>query len=134
MIAILLPFILIPSNLRNCHIRILTDNMACVFGMKDGYTKNDEYTSILIRTVYLLSAYLGSVVHLEHCHRCSSWEASTADNLTREKTTGFLEKQILARFSNLKVPEPLSSWLSNPVNDWSLPTKVLNHVMSMTTG
>jgi hypothetical protein len=60
MIAILLPFILIPSKLRNCHIRILKDNMACVFGMKDGYTKNDEYASILIRTVYLLSAYLQS--------------------------------------------------------------------------
>ncbi len=37
MIAILLPFILIPSKLQNCHIRILTD-MACVFGMKDDYT------------------------------------------------------------------------------------------------
>jgi hypothetical protein len=56
-----------------------------------------------------------------------------ADNLTREKTTGFLEKQILGRFSNLKVPESLSSWLSNPVNDWSLPIKILSHVMSMTT-
>ncbi len=133
MIAILLPFILIPSKLRNCHIRILTDNMACVFGMKDGYTKNDEFASIFIRTMYLLCAYLGSVIHVEHCHRRSSWEASTADNLTREKTTGFLEKQILCHFNHLKLPEPLSSWFANPVNNWQLPIKILNHVMSMTT-
>jgi hypothetical protein len=64
MIAILLPLILILSKLRNCHIRILTDSMACVFGMKDGYTKNDEFASIFIRTMYLLCAYLGSVIHV----------------------------------------------------------------------
>ncbi len=133
MIAILLPFILIPSKLRNCHIRILTDNMAWVFGMKDGYTKNDESASIFIRTMYLLGAYLGSVIHVEHCHRRSSWEASTADNLTRERSTGFLEKQILCRFNHLTIPEPLTSWLETPVNDWHLPIKILNHVMCTTT-
>jgi hypothetical protein len=101
--------------------------------MKDGYTKNDESASILIRTMYLLSAYLGSVIHVEHCHRRSSWEASTADNLTRERSSGFLEKQLLGRFNHLTVPEPLTSWLASPTNDWDLPVKILNHVMSKTT-
>jgi hypothetical protein len=60
--------------------------------MKDGYIKNDEHGSILIRTAYLISSYLGSVIHVVHCPRRSSWEASTADNFTRAKMTSFLEK------------------------------------------
>jgi hypothetical protein len=39
MIALLLPLLLIPSKLQNCHIQIYMDNMACVFGMLDGNVK-----------------------------------------------------------------------------------------------
>jgi hypothetical protein len=130
MIAILIPFLTIPKKLKNCHIRILTDNMACVFGCKDGYVKNDEYASIFIRALYIISAFLGSVVHVDHCPRRSSWEAVTADNFTRQKTTSFLEKQILSRFLHLQIPPPLISWLSNPSNDWQLPLSLLKHCMS----
>jgi hypothetical protein len=59
MIGLLLPLLLIPEKLKNTHIRMFTDNMSCVFGMKDGYVKNDEYASILIRATYMISAYLG---------------------------------------------------------------------------
>jgi hypothetical protein len=48
MIALLLPLLLMPEKLRNSHIRLFTDNASCVFGMKDGYVKNDEYASIFI--------------------------------------------------------------------------------------
>ncbi len=48
-IGILLPFILIPDKLKNKHVQIFTDNIACVFGMKDGYIKKNEYASIFIR-------------------------------------------------------------------------------------
>jgi hypothetical protein len=94
MIALLLPLLLIPEKLRNSHIRLFTDNASCVFGMKDGYVKNDEYASIFIRAAHLIGAYLGSVLHLIHAPRRSSWEAITADNLSRETTTSFLEDQI----------------------------------------
>jgi hypothetical protein len=43
MLALLLPLLLIPDRLTNCHICIFTDNISCVFGMKDSYVKNDEY-------------------------------------------------------------------------------------------
>jgi hypothetical protein len=38
-IGILLPFVLIPEKLKNTHVRIFTDNMACVYEMKDGFIK-----------------------------------------------------------------------------------------------
>jgi hypothetical protein len=94
MMALLLPLLLIPNRLMNCHIFIFTDNMSCVFGMKDGYVKNDEYASIFIRAAYLTGGYLGSEIH---CPRRSSWESETANNFMRRKTTSFLEQQILKK-------------------------------------
>jgi hypothetical protein len=130
MIALLLPLLLIPERLKNSHIRILTDNASCVFGMKDGYVKNDEYASILIRTAHLIGAFLGSVLHVIHAPRRSSWETITADNLSRKETTSFLEKQICKRYRHLKVPDFLQHWLSNPENDWNLPNNALKYIMS----
>jgi hypothetical protein len=100
--------------------------------MKDGYTKNGEYASILIRAAHLISRYLGSIIHVIHCPRRSSWESKMADNLTRKKTTLFLGHQILSRFRNLKIPEAISLWMKNPTNDWELPITLLYHVMSIT--
>jgi hypothetical protein len=130
-IRILLPFVLIPEKLKNKHIRVFTDNAACVYGMKDGYIKKDEYASIFIRAITLISGYLGSVVHTMHTPRRSTWEAELADNLSRHTTTSFLENQILGRFKNLSVPAALIHWLDNPTDDWSLATRLLCYVMSV---
>jgi hypothetical protein len=133
MIAILLPFLLIPEKLHGKHIQLKTDNMSCVYGLKDGYTKNDEYASILIRATHLICAYLGSVIHVLHCHRRSTWAACTADNLTRKSTTTFLEEQIVGRFNHLLLPEALTKWLSSPSDDWGLATDLLKHEPEYTT-
>jgi hypothetical protein len=130
MIAILLPFLLIPDKLHGKHIQLETDNMSCVYGLKDGYTKNDEYASILIRATHLICAYLGSVIHVSHCHRRSTWAACTADNLTRKVTTTFLEEQIVGHFNHLKLPEALTDWLRSPFDDWGLANDLLKHVMN----
>jgi hypothetical protein len=130
MIAIILPFLLIPEKLHGKHIRLKTDNIACVYGLKDGYSKNDEYASIFIRATHLICTYLGSAIHVSHCHRRSTWEACTADNLTRKSTTTFLEQQIVGNYSHLQLPEVLEKWLDNPADDWSLATRLLQHVMN----
>ena len=130
MIAILLPLLLIPEKIKNLHVRIFTDNASCVFGMKDGYVKNDEYASIFIRAAHMIGAYLGSVLHVIHAPRRSSWETVTADNLSREETTSFLENQICNRYRQLKIPAFLQNWLDNPVDDWNLPNNALRYVMS----
>jgi hypothetical protein len=132
MIGILLPLLLIPEKLRNSHIELFTDNMGCVFGMKDGYVKNDEYASIFIRAAYLIGAYLGSVLHVAHIPRRSSWETESADNLSRSNTTSFLEKQILSRYDTLSVPPNLTNWLENPTNNWDLALDLLKYVMEKT--
>jgi hypothetical protein len=130
-IGMLLPFILISEKLKNKHVRVFTDNTACVYGMKDGYIKRDEYASIFIRAINLRSGYQGTVVHTMHTPRRSTWEAEMADNLSCRTTTSLLENQILGRFKNLCVPETLTNWLENPTDDWSLATSLLSYVMSI---
>jgi hypothetical protein len=125
MVAILIPLLVIPTKLRNCHIRIYTDNKACLF------VKSDKYASIFVRTAYLISSFLGSIIHVEHCPHRSSWEAITADNFTRAKTSSFLENQILSRFTNLRIPEILSAWMRNPTNNWDLPLNLLRQTMEL---
>jgi hypothetical protein len=100
--------------------------------MKDGYVKNDEYASIFIRAAYLIGAYLGSVLHVAHIPRRSSWETESADNLSRSNTTSFLEKQILSRYDTLPVPPNLTNWLKNPTNNWDLALDLLKYVMEKT--
>jgi hypothetical protein len=131
MIALLLPLLTIPDQLRKCHICIFTDNMSCVFGMKDGYVKNDETSSIFVRTAHLIGAFLGSVIHVAHCPRRSSWEAEVADNLTRRSTTSFLDMQIVNRYDHHTIPVALTNWMENPSNNWDLALDLLNHVMNL---
>jgi hypothetical protein len=90
--------------------------------------KGDSCASILIRTVHLISACLGSTFHVIHAKRRSDWESETVDNMSRESTTGFLEKRILQRQQAHSLPAVFLEWLDNPVDDWDLPNKLLNHV------
>jgi hypothetical protein len=109
MFALLLPLLLIPDKISNTHVCIFTVNMSCVFGMKDGYTKNDEYASIVIRATHLISGYLGSIIHVIHCPRHTSWESKVADNITWKRTSSFLEHKFLTDTVTWCSPRPYPS-------------------------
>jgi hypothetical protein len=130
-IGILLPLLTTPELLSGRHAVIRVDNMACVFGFENGHLKNDEQASIMIRAARIIAAYLGSVIHVEHVPRRSCWEAELADNLSREKTTTFIEKRALSRFQKRTLPAALQRWMEHPVNDWELPLRLLEHVESI---
>jgi hypothetical protein len=127
-IGLLAPLVTVPELVIGRHIILRVDNIACIYGYENGQMKNDESASIMIRSARLITAYLGSVVHVEHVPRRSCWEAELVDNLSRSSTTGFLEQRALSRFSHRELPEVLNDWLHAPVNDWSLPLKLLEHV------
>ncbi len=91
--------------------------------------KVDDCASILIKSIYLISAYLACAVHVEHIPRRSDWESEIADNLSRERTTGFLENQLIAKRLKSNIPVALLEWLENAAEDWSLPEQLLDHVI-----
>jgi hypothetical protein len=45
--------------------------------------------------------------------------------------TNFIELRALGRFTKKALPEALLQWMDNPVSDWELPLRLLEHVESI---
>jgi hypothetical protein len=86
LVGVLLPLVICPEKLMNQHIVLQVDNMAAVWGWEKNYVSGDNMASILLRCIVLLSARLGTIVHVSHLPRVSDWEARLADRLSRERT------------------------------------------------
>ena len=87
MVGITLPFLLYPNLLVNQHVVFSTDNVGCFFGWENMSVKGDETASILVKAVLLMSAFLGTTVHVVHIPRKTTWENIVADKLSRKNTT-----------------------------------------------
>jgi hypothetical protein len=129
-IGVILPFLLIPEKLTNQHIVCGVDCMGVVYGWENKKIKGDNCASILIKALHVIEAYLGSRIHVTHAPRRSNWITETADNLSRERTTGFLEKQMISR-GRTKSPKVITDWLLNPVEDWTLVDRLVSHVRTI---
>ncbi len=127
-IGMLLPFLSRPDLVANRHVVLKVDNVACVYGFENGQVRDDEMASIFIRSAKVIAAYLGTVIHVQHVKRRSCWGAELADNLSRQDTSGFIEKRALSRFEAKAWPAALLEWFESPVNDWGLPFSLLKHV------
>jgi hypothetical protein len=128
-IGVILPFLLIPEKLKSQHIVCGVDCMGVVFGWENKKIKGDTCASILIKALHIIEAYLGSRIHVIHAPRRSDWVTESADNLSRQRTTGFLEKQMLSR-GNTVSPQVITDWLSNPMEDWTLVDRLVDHVIA----
>ena len=106
--------------------------MGVVYGWENKKTKGDTCASMFIKALHIIEAYLGSCIHVIHVPRISNWESEIADNLSRQRTTGFLEKQMLKRTGTDKSLAVLTDWLKNPVEDWTLVDRLVAHVIHET--
>jgi hypothetical protein len=128
MVGVLLPFLLIPDQLKNQHVVLKVDNIACFYGWENRSVNGDNCASILIRALHLISAYLGCIVHFQHLPRMSTWDARIADRLSRESTTSEDDKKLLKSFPHRNLPESLGKWLLDPTEDFSLAERLLKDV------
>lgn len=133
-LGMILPFLLIPKQLKNQYIVIKVDNIGCYFGWINRYVSGDVCASILIRALHVISSYLACYVHVAHLPRVSSWEASLVDRLSRERTTTREDKKLLNSFEAMEVPLCLQEWMKSPTEDWMLPERLLRHVISIADG
>jgi hypothetical protein len=131
MVGIILPFLLIPKKLMNQHILLKVDNTGCIFGWQNKSVSGDNCASILIRALHLVTAYLGSVIHMVHLPRVISWEARMVDRLSRARTTTKDDLKLLESLRNKPLPKSLTNWLINPVEDFSLANQLLDDVMKL---
>ena len=130
-VGLLLPFMLIPSKLSRQHVVMEVDNISCYFGWGNKMVKEDPYTSVLVRTLHVVTSYLETEVHVVHRPRNTSWSSNMVDRMSRHSTTQQHDRNLLNSFGQLKTPSVLSDWLLNPTVDWSLPHRVLSYVQSI---
>ena len=131
MVGIVLPFLLYPKWLVNQHVVFSTDNMGCFFGWENMYVKGDVTASILVKSVLLMSTFLGTTVHVIHVPRKTTWENVVADKLSRRKTTTHAVKKLLDSFGMTVVPRFFCEWLSCPCEDWNMPIRCLEFIKSI---
>jgi hypothetical protein len=63
--------------------------------------KGDVCAAFFVKALHLISAYLGRVINVMLVPRCFTWESNLADSLSRTRTNGFLESQVLKRFIDI---------------------------------
>ena len=127
-VGLLIPLLGAPDLVRRHHVHLHVDNVGLVYAWEKRYCKNDEETSILIRCIHVLEAFLECKVYISHTKRRSTKWAALVDNLTRETTTRALD---LEQIRHLTWKEPggvLRDWLENPLPDWELPNRLLKEL------
>jgi len=127
-IGLLIPFLLVPEIIKCAHVVLGVDNIGCYYGWENQNVSGDKCASIVIRSILLISSYLSVKVHVVHLPRVSNWEAIFCDRISRESTTSEHDKRLLKTYENLKIPKELKNWLKNPIEDYNICMKLLNHV------
>jgi hypothetical protein len=127
-IGMIAPLLLIPDSVRESHVILGVDNIACYYGWVNKSVSGDTCASIVFRALGLLSAYLSVYVHVVHVPRMSTWEARICDRLSRSATTTVNDKRLLNDFKRKKLPKEMLDWLKNPTEDWKMCNVLLNCV------
>ena len=123
-----------PKELCNQHIVLKVDNISCHYGWLNRSMKNDAYTSILLRSLHVISSFLCSVIHVQHLPRESTWDSRLVDRMSRESSMTQDGRKLLNSFQNYTLPEFFVKWLDNPEEDWSIALQLLAYVKSVVNG
>lgn len=127
-IALILPFLCIPQLIAGKNITLLTDNEAVVYGWESRRVNNDVSASIFMRSLHLISFYLGNNISILHLPRMSTPAAELADALSRKSTTGPAQREAISGSRPHLIPRILTDWLRSPREDWEFAFEILNHV------
>ena len=125
----LLPFLAFPDRVRGKNIVFKIDNMAVLFGWYNGYVKQDETASEVLKSVQYISSVLGAVVNVQHVDRVSDELAELADELSRRKQSKKPEAcKALESAEFREVRSFLTEWLADPCGGSKLCGKLLKEM------
>ena len=127
-VGLILPFLSYPSELKNQHVLLQVDNLGVVYGWEKKYCKNDPETSLLLRTLHVIEAFLPCKIYVQHVKRCSDTMSRLADSLSRRSTTSHENLQAIERGVIHRPAGALAEWLDHPFLDWSLPEKIVSDI------
>jgi hypothetical protein len=132
-VGTLLPFLCCPEKIAGREVILLTDNESVIHGWDSRKVKKDVSASIILRSIHIISFYLGCTVTMRHLPRMSNDLAKLADQLSRSSTTGRKQLRAISGSTSLPIPVQLLNWLENPTEDWTLPIRLLSYVKSIYT-
>jgi hypothetical protein len=130
-IGLLLPFISYPKDLIGQHIVMQVDNTSLGFGWEKHYCKNDPETSLLIRTLHIIEAYLSCKIYIKYVQRRSTTMARLVDNLSRKSTTTSKDLEKIHSGQVYAANGALIEWLNRPNLDWTLPEKIIADISKL---
>jgi hypothetical protein len=123
-----LPFLSVPWAVKNRHVTLEVDNISLIFAWEKRYCKNDPETSVIIRCLHVIEAFLECIIHVVHTSRLSTDHAKLADRLSRNSTTTADDRQLLENVKVAIQSNHLEKWLENPWEDWELPQKLVDDI------
>ena len=132
-IGLLIPLVTRLDLLRNKYVILYLDHISLIYAWEKKYCKNDEETSILIRCLHVLEAFLEAKVFVEQVNRMSNDMAVLVDHLSRETSITGRDLDRIASLPWLSPGGALVSWISNPCLDWNLPVKIVDDVGKILT-
>jgi hypothetical protein len=110
--------------LKNQHVVFLCENITNCWDWEKQYSRGDEISNILIRCISILSAYLGSKIHIDYKYKMSDWEGLLASGLSKKNRHIQNEDESCKKMEKLKIVPAFLDWMKSPRPDWSLPKKL----------
>jgi hypothetical protein len=129
-VGLLLPLVIRPKEVCGQHVVLHVDNIAVVYAWKKKYCSGDPETSLLIRCLHVLEAFLECKLYVRHLRRMSTPIAKIADGLSRQSTITPELRGVVGKAPWESLEGPLAEWLENPVLDWDLPLKIVTYISS----
>ena len=123
-----MPFLSYPSELKNQNILLQVDNLGVVYGWTKKYCKNDPETSLLLRTLHIIEAFLPCKIYVEHVKRCSNNMSRLVDSLSRKSTTTVSDLEKISKGLIHHPSGAICDWLDHPVLDWTFPEKIVKDI------
>jgi hypothetical protein len=131
-IGMLLPLLAFPKFCRHRHLVFITDSHPLWSDWPSRHSSSDPETSLILRCITLLAAYLQCNIHVFREKRCSTPMSSLADTYSRSDyapTHPYLTPTHLYHQHH----PALFAWLLHPTLDWSLPVKLLDNLSFLET-
>ena len=105
----------------NCRI----DNSAAVFTWRKGYSTRDKLATVVVKAIYEMASHLNSTVYVTKIARCSTREAVAVDALSKGDFGAFFKASPQSGAQPLRIPSTLVRWLSAPVVDYQLGSRIV---------
>ena len=124
-----MPLVAFPVKVKGKQLVFKIDNIAVLWGWRNGYVKNDESASEILKAAKYLAGYLGTTIYVEHVGRMSEELACMADELSRKWTCEDQKEKAALEKALYRATEGfLLKWLEDPRHRGDLCTGLLKEM------